>query len=206
MPACAKTPRELRFQLNRAAFQLENFPTSLAVEVVVVIFARHLIPSRLAWQLDRGQPSLVHKRADVAIYRRDTDSVDFTLRHRERLFGGERTICVEKRRPDRVFLFRFACRRWHPYDLVSYMASVARPSGFGVSSPYRRLQVNRGSRRSNWREPVRSATTHGDPWPTVVWVPGRSEPGSLFRSCVRTRPARLSHSVPRTELPRGQAH
>ena len=76
MSGGAKSLWEFRRGLCNAAFQVEHLATGIAVEVMVVLFARYFIAGCIARNLHRLQPFFFDEALDIAIDRplfRDSD-------------------------------------------------------------------------------------------------------------------------------------
>jgi len=65
---CAKPPGQFRFALCSASFEVIQFATFVALEVMVVLFAGYFVPRRVARDFDRLQPSFLNQRLDVSVH------------------------------------------------------------------------------------------------------------------------------------------
>jgi len=66
---CAKTPGQLWPALRSASFEVIQFVTFVALEVMMMLFAGHLVARRVARYFDRLQPSFLDQRLDVSVHR-----------------------------------------------------------------------------------------------------------------------------------------
>ena len=96
MAGDSEAARELRPQLDAAAFHLKDFAAGVAMKVVMVRLAGYLVACRLAGKLDAHEPLVFYKARDIAVDGRDADALDDFLRESEGLFGRERPIRFQK--------------------------------------------------------------------------------------------------------------
>jgi hypothetical protein len=65
---CAKPPGQFWFALCSASFEVVQFATFVALEVMMVLFAGHFVARDVARHFDRLQPSFLYQRLDVSVH------------------------------------------------------------------------------------------------------------------------------------------
>ena len=78
--------------VRQASREIEYAAAALTMKVMMVRFSRTLVDCGASRKLDRRQPALFHESFDVAVNRRDSQSLDLGLRSRQDLLWRERTI------------------------------------------------------------------------------------------------------------------
>jgi hypothetical protein len=71
---CAKPPGQFWFALCSASFEVIQFATFVALEVMVVLFAGYFVARRVARDFDGLQPSFLNQRLDVSVHRGNPDT------------------------------------------------------------------------------------------------------------------------------------
>lgn len=99
---------KLRRYRRHASFEVKNFATGIAMEMIVMFLARDLVAGCLAGNLYRLQPFLFHKILNVPINRGDSEAAMMEPGGFQSLVGRQRAICIEECVTNRRFLFCIA--------------------------------------------------------------------------------------------------
>jgi len=89
---CAKPPGQFWFALCSASFEVIQFATFVALEVMVVLFAGHFVARRIARYFDRLQPSFLDQRLDVSVHSGNPKASVVLLCRSENFFRRQRPI------------------------------------------------------------------------------------------------------------------
>lgn len=102
MPGDAKPLRKFEFCWRKATIQVKNFAAPIAVEVVVMLLARHFVASCIAGNLHGLQPSLVHEILNVPVDRCNSKASVMTSGAFQSFIRGQRPVhldeCLTNRR------------------------------------------------------------------------------------------------------------
>ena len=66
---CAEPPGQFWFALRSASFEVVQFATFVALEVMMMLFACHFVARGVARDFDRLQPSFLNQPLDVSVHR-----------------------------------------------------------------------------------------------------------------------------------------
>jgi hypothetical protein len=89
---CAKPPGQFWFALCSASFEVIQFATFVALEVMVVLFAGEFVARCIAKDFDRLQPSFLDQGLDVSVDRGNPNARVVLLCRPENFFRRQRPI------------------------------------------------------------------------------------------------------------------
>jgi hypothetical protein len=89
---CAKPAGQFWFALCSASFEVIQFATFVALEVMVVLFAGQFVARCVARHFDRLQPSFLDQSLDVSVYRGNPNAWLVVLCRSENFFRRQRPI------------------------------------------------------------------------------------------------------------------
>ena len=112
MPGGAKPLRKFEFCWREATIQVKNFAATIAVEVVMMLLARHFVASFIAGNLHGLEPSLVHQILNVSIDRCDSKASVMASGAFQSFIRGQRPVHLEECLTDRRLLSCIAL--FHP--------------------------------------------------------------------------------------------
>ena len=104
MTGRAEATWETWFYLLYAAFELIELAAIIAMEVVMMLLAGHLIAGRVSRNLDRGQPLIFDQCFDVAVNSGNSQTAMMPLRRRQCFLQRERSISLAECLADGIFL------------------------------------------------------------------------------------------------------
>lgn len=96
VPGLAKATRQFRLERRNTSFEFIQLFTSVALEVVVMLFPSYFISRRMAGNLYRLQPALIHQGLNVSIDRSLAECRVMTLRSLQNLVRREWPIGFDK--------------------------------------------------------------------------------------------------------------
>jgi hypothetical protein len=104
MPGGAKSFWKFELCWRKATIQVKNFAAPIAMEVVVMLLARHFVASCIAGNLHGLQPPLVHEILNVPIDRCDSETSVMAPGAFQSFIRGQRPVHLEECLTDRRFL------------------------------------------------------------------------------------------------------
>ena len=85
-------PGQFWFALCSASFEVVQFATFVALEVMMMLFACHFVARGVAGDFDRLQPSFLNQRLDVSVHRGNPNAWVVLLCQPENFFRRQRPI------------------------------------------------------------------------------------------------------------------